>query len=1087
MKDAITRHVERLEPSVEVMLAACAPAVGRWARDPVAERARSQEVQDRRWRNHARAERESSVEEGDPYDTDAPILGQWFGRTFALQRDVAGLLAAEGGPDQLRRRVPGAWTRELLILFEHPQVGDSAKDLWWELRSDDELLDEVPALHPGHEHLARVLRAASRLGTPSQRREALLRAVLHAGASPPTGRLIVEGVAELASDALLEMWTAAWQFGVLAGEVPRGTGRRADPSALEALYASFLDDEVAPARWRAVAALRALAEPKEARGRYGAKRELALAPGIVSRLRRLLADPEVAVRVEALALLVDGGIVLALDEVVPLLLAGAPTLRTLALRAALMAVPTLSGELVVSVLALDPTKADEPFRYDASPPMPWIQAMLRHHAEALSELHAALQGRLSTWDGAARLLELAKQPGLAPVLEVVLKGHHARDASPSVVRRALRLGSPAAKRWAVKQLGWRSEGIPRELVEPLAADLDQEVAEGARQWLERGDPKAAVRRPGGSFDELAVLASERSEDIENSAPGVLDEEALRLPMSRAERRQGRTVSVAGVKAQTTFADAWRLLGQAALETKSAEDMDGFYTNEGFERITEYAQQAAGENRGAVREVFEHLRGMYTPEWRDALIDDLGHPSRGLLAKLLLSISPGGRELLRAIPAGEVAARRVAELAAGTPLAGAVIDALVEAIANATLPVGDGRTKWGGYGSPEPIQTLRRFGGREGLIRLVVRGGDDAVTAHAVTALLDENWPVNTRVGEGPAAGLRAWVNARLDAAVDRTELLRLLALCTTEIEAGRWRQTVNDGALQAPEVAAVATLVGQAPGADGAAWLQALAMSTSSPAVVNAAFASLAGCGTPELARWMLERLDDPPPAIREATALLKERETRRRAAQEAARAAGDREWYSVAVDPDEPDRHVDLHSWEHSAKLAVVRHGDEELGYRLAWRSTDEAGAIELCEKYGRLPCHALLVLGALANDPGEHAVDTDMCTEVVGSGVPEQVTEVVNLMVKRTNREGVRLALLEARLRGHGDQPRGSLWDLDGIFRGLGGPRPRDKDRLVDAVRGDPGHSVALEYLSQTGGGEPEVLAIWRECGAPWIANSA
>ncbi|MES2639719.1 MAG: NACHT domain-containing protein [Myxococcota bacterium] len=1078
-KEAISRHIGCLEPHIDPLLGACAPSVGRWARDPVGEAARFAAAQSRRWSRETPGDLDDAAEKEDLYDAEPSILGKWFGRTFTLQRDVAGLLGAEGGPEQLRQRGPGAWTDELVGLYEHPQIGPRARGLWWELRTEEQLLAEIPALHPQHENLGRVVRAVVRLGTPSQRREALLRATLYAGASTRTGGAVVEGVAEIPSDALLEIWRPAWETGVLA-EAPRyGAGVRDDRDALHALYASFIDDEVAPARWRALVATRQLMQTEELGRESGRRRhELTLPPGLVARLRDFLADPAPAVRAEALAMLIAGGVRLPLAEVVSLLLCGGPWLRPLALQAAQMLIPALSSEVLATLLAADVVTPPEP--YDAPPVTPWVRAAFGHVAEARNALHSALRARLQTWEGAATLFELAARPGLAKVLRAVVEGHPAQDVPPSVVRRALRARQAEARRWAVKQLGWRKDALPRELLEALAEDSDQEVADEARQRLERFDDEA--NEP--VLAEPADADAGDGEFTEDHTPAVLDESVLYMPMGLGEGRRSRTVTVAAVKARASFAEAWRVLGNAALETQTAQDMDGYYTEDGVEFIVEFAQQAAGENRGAVREVFEHLRGMYTPEWREALIDELGHPSRGLFAKLLLSQSPCGRELLRAIPINEAAARRVTELAAGTPLAAAVIDTLVQALASGTLLVDDGRTLWGGYAEPEALRALCRIGGREGLIRLVTRRGEPSVTAHAVRALLDSNQASDARLGEGPAAELRRWVGERLENTRDRTELLRLLALCATESDAARWQKAVEQHELGATEVAAVATLVGRVGGTGGTAWLRALTMSTDSPQVVNAAFAALADGADLETARWMFERLDAPPPAIHDACSRRKDFETRKRAATDAAREAGDPNWFDVRLMDDESDSRLDLHSWEQSAKVAGIAHGDDELGYQLAWRLADEPQAIDLCEKHGRLPSHVLLVLGALTHDPGDHAVPSaDMGYEVMGSGVPERVEAAVARIVKRTDRERVRQALLEAMLRGYPDRRGRSIGELHQIFRGLGGPTRRDKERLLAAVHEKPNHDVALDYLAQTGDGEAEVLAIWRARGVAWL----
>lgn len=895
---------------------------------------------------------------------------------------------------------------------------------------------------------------------------------------------IVSGLAELGANDVAALWVPAWRCGVLA-EVPYS---RAGSTGRDQLLASFVDDELPEARWRALVALRGVVEAEgeptgPTHGRQRTKKPIG--PMLEIRLRRWLADPAPFVRAEALAWLADGGVRLAWSELLPSLLGGPPSLRLVALGAALVgrSISAVSGLHMLA--AIGAGRPADTALYDRPARTPWAAA-LDHHAE---EGHAALvehlRGACCTWSGLMDLADASDDVGVAePLSEVLGLERHSgsRDALGSLVRRALRSDRAVLRRWGAARLGWKSEkAVSDAVIDDLCTDADPFVAERAREEQGRRGPKGAVRLR--ERDAGALGGDEPNGDVTpGGSPAELDESVLHYPVG-FNAKQGRTVALDAVLATGTFDEAWNVLGRGALAMQVHSDMEGSWLPGNEDRIMEYAAQAADENRQVVRQALAHLRNFYTSDLRPLLIRDLGHPSRGLFAKFLLALEPPGRELLPAMHQNAKTAHRVAELARGTPMAFAVVDELVAGIAKGSLPLVVKTPRWGRE-EPELLRTVRQFGGREALIRLVVESDSDQTREVVLAALLDEQRPPEGDVAAGTAAALREWVRREIDRDGDRSRLLLILAMCGDRGDVARWQSRVDDGDLPVEETAAVARLVGERGTATESAWLRELAMATTSPRVIDEVVRALGRLGGEDNARWLMERLDDPPPCIARAREDRRAWEERRHALQNEARSTGRTDYWHVK--PDEPEPLYERGAWVQDAQVAIVRHGDDELGMRLAWHLASHAGAIGLCEEHGRLPSHALLVLGAIEHDPGEHAVGGEgEMTEVEGSGVPERVREAVERIVKLCGGEPVRGALLVAMLRGYGgDWGSGESYGLlENIFFGLGGPGPADLQQLLRRLDRHPRDATALRYLGLTGVGETVLLDLWRKHAVPWL----
>jgi hypothetical protein len=1086
------RHRERLAGQLEALLAACPDALAPWARDPAAEQATSARSDQTRWSVGYYVEPDNQV----PHELVQ--LGCWLHTFFhPAGPSLRHQLSTAEGRAALRRLGTGEWLDELVDLFVDGEVGAAAREVWWELTPISDLVRSLGSPPRDPRRRDAVLGLLATRGTPGQRREALLRLCLPEGPGERKGEVLAAGLADLEADEILGLWAPAWQIGALASGPRTAHG---ESRGLEQLYASFVDDAVGPARWRAVHALRSLYPGK---GKdYGYRDEEVLGrelPGpLVQRLIGSISDPEPAVVGEALALLTEAGVHLSWQVLLPALLGAEPTLRVVVARAALVGRERMPASLWVHLMAVDfDPEVEERGRPERSADLPWVEALRRRSDAAFVAVVAHLRAQLATWSGAEELFALGDERGLAPLVDAIADGNSPsfdEGAPRTVARRALRSRYRAAKRWVLKGMGWGvDELVTDDELEQLRGDPDPGVAELAGERLERR------RAPLAGWRSRDSEVSRGDLDIAPAAPPAELRETDLFGLSD-DRTRGATVSIETLRRTTTFSEAWTLLGTTGLETRSWNEMENAGHGDAVDYLEHFMGLAASHNREVVRDAFEHLMALYAPEWRAALIDSLGHPSRGLFAQMLLSREAVGRDLLRAIPTSEDAARRVAELAAGTALALAAVDALVDGMTTGALEVGDGRAEWG-YAEPELVRTLKRLGGREALLRLLVRAKGEALRDHAVRALLSEQQPATGEVAEGTATEARRWVMSRMNAAgEDRGRLLLLLALCGGRADVDHWIRVSDAGGLSPNELLGVATLVGRCGTEEHSGWLRRLALETIHPSVVNAAFEALAELGGADNATWMAARLDDPPAAILAARADVERWEQRRKdrwerehALRTSARESGDERWFEVRLDEpdaDRPEQLRDLSSWEGSARLAIVRHGDDELGLALAFREARNMGMVELGQQHGRLPSHALFALGLAANDPGEHVVPSEMTgggDEVYGSGHPERIRDYVKMMVKRTSAEGVRKAFLEAMLRGFGGHwgDGESFGVIEQVFDGLGGPRPADLHRLLGHLASNPTCPVAMAYLARIGRGETELLALWRKHGAPWLES--
>ena len=172
VKRAIARHREALSGALEPLLEGCPEPLKRWTTDPERESRRLKEAQDAWWASESRARQQ-------PWPHELSQLGWWLHDQFSPpRRDVRALLRSEDGRKALLERGATELLPQLEPMLEDRELGRLARDLWWEVVPDEVVLSLIPDLHPRYAELDRVLVVVARRGTPGQRREALLRAVL---------------------------------------------------------------------------------------------------------------------------------------------------------------------------------------------------------------------------------------------------------------------------------------------------------------------------------------------------------------------------------------------------------------------------------------------------------------------------------------------------------------------------------------------------------------------------------------------------------------------------------------------------------------------------------------------------------------------------------------------------------------------------------------------------------------------------------------------------------------------------------------------------------------------------------------------
>ncbi|MBZ4421769.1 hypothetical protein [Myxococcus sp. RHSTA-1-4] len=945
-----------------------------------------------------------------------------------LELPVPVLLRFQSGAKLLvSRRGRGPWAlTELGPLLDSPdyRIAGPARAAWCECAPVDALLERLELLSVLPTELVEsLLRVVLEHGSEQHKKEALLRTVV-----PRNGfRYWVESreaydiaplaeLGSLSSEQWLDLWSWAWATGAL-GE---GTW---DQPAIERLYAHYLHDACGPARWRAVRALKALS----AAGNGSSPLPMAELKALVWE------EPLPEVRLEALEALRDGGVEPTLAQLWPSLVSLEDGVRWRAWSLARESGWHLSLEQLLTIVSRytpTPRQGGDPERSEAKTPM---SAHFAQRADvARSRLSDAIREHCQTWRNLEALFRLGEQGPHREAVQEVLASP-SPNLSVEELGRLLQEGTEEARRWAAKLLGhgWHiRDGTAHALLAPFVNDADPELAALAAKTLERQARSAQTpqRGPAAWADEQSVRGFDLFEH------------------EREPRQEVAPLQAKELAGFSRFEALWTELGRRPLQLKGARDMTPAFTDEAIDWFVQLASQAQDENLEVLRPVLAKLSELFRPELITVLVDALDDPKRGYLAAALLGTHSPGRALLPAFQRSEKAAVRAANVALGTPLAPAALDALLDVLAAGGWKKQSRPRK---LLEPTWIDALRSLGGLEALARLLERQPPEHVWKDVIAHIESHGDELAVRLSQGTRARVAEWARTRAseDGEPDaRASALDLLTLLGTADDAREWSLRLKREVLPASLTVAALGLLARLGSPADIPVLETL-VGWPEPAIATAAVGALAEWAEPER---LLQLLREPPPTLRRHSAVSISRRS--------------------------------VRYWRGSIASGIVLRGNRAQALELAWLLRGDSSVWTLARDEGRLPEHALLVLGYVRSDPGDSVMPASVTgggDEVFPSGVPEEATAVVRQLAEKLSREEVVSALVEAALR---EDDSDVSYFLDDTINALGGPGKADVPRLLQHLREQPGDRVALALLARTGAGEMELAALWDRLGVPW-----
>lgn len=943
------------------------------------------------------------------------------------------LLGLEDGPKRLiEQRGRGAWAlTELLPHLEDEDwsLAAAARAAWVECAPIEALLEHLELLSNASPDLMEpLLTAVLEHGSEQHKKEALLRAVVpqvsfrywHEDREQWVEAPLRE-LAGLSSEEWMALWNWAWATGALGGA-------EWERPALERLYTHYLHDSHGSARWRAVRALRNL--------RAGSAKNPSTATALpIAELETLLLhEPLPEVRMQAMALLHEADVEIPLARLWPSLVTPHDLERWVAWSIALHHGwnPGLE-ELVYLLMPYLPGSVEpKPGEHRAEEPH-WKTEAFRQGDAARRHLQDEARRRCQRPGDVELLLELAKQERLHETVDDLLGFLLTLPAN--VWELLVREGSQKARVWAVRRLGgWQFDrgGTERELLVPLVDDANPEVAGIAREALERQYKQREFlnRVPAGAWaDEDSVrgfdLFKEERERVPDLAPLKLSE----LP------------------GFTHFDALWSELERRPLPLKGARDMVAAYTDEAVDWLVRLAGEAEGRNLQVLGPVLDRLSTLFRPELLPQLVDALDHPRLGYLASELLRRHPPGRLLLPAFERSETAAVRAAWIAQKTALAPAALDAFVDSVAHGPWKKREKRR--GALLTEAWTQALHSLGGLEGLIQVLQREAPAGVRTELLEYIDRNRNELVVRLAAGPRTQVAEWARttaSREGVPDTRASALRLLALLGTREDAKAWGARLDVEALPAPITVAALELIARLGSPEQVVRLERM-LSHPEPEVVAAALEAMAAWANPER---LLQLLREPPAAFQDESG--------------------------------RPRVSLYLKTWSGELARGVVQRGTREQALELAWVMRDDAGAWQFARDEGRLPEHALLVLGHVRHDPGDSVMPASVTgtgDEVFSSDVPETAAAVIGELARKLGRAEVVSVLIEGVLREDDPNVRDFL---KGEIDSLGGPAPGDAPRLLRYLQEWPDSGTALELLAKTGAGERELVELWARLGVAW-----
>jgi len=1043
---AIVRHAAALGPGRAALYAACPEDVQAWlgGRD---------------------ADGEPPPRHGD----DRGMWAEFLYRHLEPVLSPAQIVRLHDGAELLASRERGAWADDLRpLLTGTGETARRARTAWLRGAPMPLLLERIADLDHDRAGDDEILVAVLRHGSLEQRREALLRHQLSAlafsyrplGDSPV--QVSIHGrLHGLTSAHWLALWDWAWSVGLLGSA-------HAPSQAVQKLYASFVRDPSGPARWRALVA-RSQLEPSSAE--------------TLRLWHAALDDPFRPVRVEAWRRLVSADAEVPPEHLWRTLASLDDAERLLAWEWLTRTGLHVPADLWLAILRAPPVSSQAPDR----PPAPALpnhdaavaahtqharQTLLRRAAEGLTT-EAAMDPCLvaldsSTQEAAARqLLEHVADTHLFPVAAQMLAS-----------------GAPNRRRWAARTMtrliSWRREQeVDAAMTRAATDDPDPEVVQVAREHLERRRLyEARVHAPPARPRVRAVAPD--LEDVAMAMEDRVDDSELVEPMTIAE-----------LEHFTQFEDLWAALERRTLRWQSFRDMEGFASEEGPEYIGELAGQARSENLEMRRAALVGLRRLYRPEaHRRWLIAKLDEPLRGYWAMHLLAEEPRGPDLLSACTYGELACVRVARLAIGSDLADEVAAAMSAALCAGVFAPPRAPSK--PYLRPQPPQwtaLLLALGGLESLLKLLHAEAPAWVDATVLSFVEEHRAYALKSATVAGRARTAAWARQVDEADVPRWTLaLHLLGVVGDAEDARRWCARLAEEPVSESIAVAALELIGRCGDTTSLPTLRTIAGTTESDALLVAALHAAAALAGPTEADWMFGLLGRPPPGTYDLQARADawdRLDAQDRERREATRAAGLPYRWEDRERPDFPRPMAwNLDRWRWPCYRTIVRFGDRTQAQAIARMLVDDRQAVELLQRYGRLPEHALLVFGALRHAPQDHVIPWQITGgghEVVTDDTAAQVGGTVVDFAARVGAEDVRVAFLGAAFWNRRDQ-----YEATNLLADLGGPQPRDVPELLQHLAQDPADPLALELLALAGAGEAGVVACWRRRRSPWWSDA-
>lgn len=974
-------------------------------------------------------------------------------------------------------------------------------------------------------------------GSPLQKKEALIHASMAAikveysepndDASPQRTAYLgnpkyvlpcIEPHTNDSPSAMMAAWRNYWAMGVL--------GEKGD-DILEELYAVFLHDDVAEARQRAIDALLNLWEVSQRTSSHSAQPDqdkVRLPMRFWQRsheeVRSLLSDRALGVRVAAANYVTKTKTPFLIEEALRLWLSSDGRSRIVGMALALDADATMPLNVLLEALCDAPEKWPgdsghrrrvSTLRTDEDPPAPaatrWDMRLTAIARDARRRLTEALS-RDSTVQLRQTLFDLLDQEKCSLVAQELLDSITSsnKGIATSELREQIehekQTQRQIARRWAVQQIAHRSQDARAvELLRHLTSDWDDAVAKVASEAVKRLDEQTAwmlemERRRVQPPRTVAVPVRELTLGAVRGFDTVVS--------SREETTvaQAEPFRLNSLNAYTSFEDLWSVLREKPLELDNWASVDYEGRDDRVDHIALLAEKAWIENRQKTTLVANRLRELYVPQrHRKLCLRNLDHPLLGLWAEVLLSASARERDLLPLVTRSPRCAARVANIAYGTELAPAVVDAFIVAVSRGLLgmdPPPGGKEVSFPHQDDTPMwfASFAALGGLEGLVRLVQAKNVEALVRQTALTHIGKNQAkLTTNLSEGARAEILGWARetARRGDEGDRVLALYLLALVGNHEDAAAWVDSLIVGGASVRIAQAALRLIRIHGTSEQAPGLRSLLKTVDGSLLGGVLYALAAHGGQSDVEVFF---------AILSAQRNEGER--------------WDNQWSRERWYWEERVRDA-----QSAAIEGIVRHGDESAAHRLlrqlirsanasaaaeqqgVWNhyaddSDDESTAkplrpirvnfiaalfgtvstkdtsLKIAAEYGRLPIHSLLVIGALLRDPGdkEYAVNTEGYDEVMASEskVPKQAAAALEAIIERTDREAVRCTFLRCVLWG-GLSSTVARVQLDR----LGGPQRRDLPRILKALARRPTNRSALSLLARIGTGEKDLAQLW------------